>query len=97
VAYTFAKPVVATTVGGLPSMVEHGRTGYLVPPRDERALAEAILRLLRDPALRREMGANARRKLDAECGAEAVARQTLAVYRRALNSEVARKLHSHAV
>ncbi|GEM_PF-111603 len=85
VAYTFAKPVVATTVGGLPSMVEHGRTGYLVPPRDERALADAIVRLLQDPALRRQMGANARRKLDAECGVETVARQTLAVYRRALN------------
>jgi glycosyltransferase involved in cell wall biosynthesis len=97
VAYTFAKPVVATEVGGLPSMVEHGRTGYLVPPRDERALAEAILRLLRDPELRREMGANARRKLDAECGAEVVARQTLAVYRRALNREVAREFHARAV
>ena len=103
VAYTFAKPVVATSVGSLPSMVEHGRTGYLVPPRDERALADAIVRLLLDPALRRQMGANARRKLDAECGVETVARQTLAVYRRALNGvagredRVARELHSRAV
>lgn len=86
VAYTFAKPVVATSVGGLPSTVDHGRTGYLVPPRDERALADAVVRLLQDPALRRQMGVNGRQKLDAECAVDIVARQTLAVYRRALVS-----------
>ena len=52
VAYNFAKPVVATTVGGLVEQVEEGRTGFLVPPRDEVALAERIVYLLRngDPA-----------------------------------------------
>ncbi len=85
VAYTFAKPVVATTVGGLPEMVDHGRTGYLVPPRDERALADAIIRLLRDKELRRQLGANGKRKIDAECSPDVVARKTLAVYCRAIN------------
>ncbi|MBI4787670.1 MAG: glycosyltransferase family 4 protein [Chloroflexi bacterium] len=84
VAYTFGKPVVATTVGGLPEMVEDGRTGYLVPPRDERQLADAIVRLVRDKELRRHMGANGKRKLDAECAPAVVARQTLAVYQRAV-------------
>jgi glycosyltransferase involved in cell wall biosynthesis len=84
VAYSFMKPVVATTVGGLPEIVDDGRTGYLVPPRDERALAEAIVRLLRDKPLRMRMGLNGRRKLDAECAPSVVARQTLAVYRRAI-------------
>lgn len=108
VAYTFAKPVVATAVGGLPSMVEHGRTGYLVPPRDERALADAIVRLLQNPALRRQMGAEARQKLEAECAAERVAPQTLAVYHQALNGAgppadqdqywgAAERLHSYLV
>ena len=50
VAYTFGKPVVATTVGGLPEAVDEGETGLLVPPRDERALADAILWLLDDAA-----------------------------------------------
>jgi starch synthase len=84
-AYSFMKPVVATTVGGLPEMVDPGRTGYLVPPRDERALANAIVRLLHDKPLRMRMGLNGRRKLDAECAPSVVARQTLAVYRRAID------------
>jgi len=84
VAYTHATPVIATAVGGLPEQVDHGRTGYLVPPRDEVALAEAIVRLLSDAELRRRMGRAARRKLETEWSAPVVARQTLAVYRRAI-------------
>src|SRR5436190_7235453 len=84
IAYAFEKPVVATTVGGLPEMVEHGRTGYLVRPRDERALADAIVHLLRDHTLRAAMGRNGSRKLDAECAPSVIARQTMAVYHRAV-------------
>ncbi len=83
-AYTFAKPVVATTVGGLPEMVDHGRTGFLVPPRDERTLAESIVRLLQDGGLRREMGAAGKRKIDSECSPEVVAHKTLEVYHQAI-------------
>jgi glycosyltransferase involved in cell wall biosynthesis len=83
-AYSFMKPVVATTVGGLPEIVDHGRTGYLVPPRDERTLADAIVSLLRDQTLRVQMGLNGKRKLDAECAPSVVARRTLAVYDRAV-------------
>jgi glycosyltransferase involved in cell wall biosynthesis len=79
-AYTFAKPVVATTVGSLPEMVEHGHTGYLVPPRDEQALADAIVRLLLNHELRQRYGANGKRKIDTECSPSVVAEQTLAVY-----------------
>jgi len=85
IAYTFAKPVVATTVGGLPELVDHGRTGYLVPPRDERALADAIVRLLRDRELRHQLGANGKQKVNTECSPALVAYKTLAVYHRALS------------
>ncbi len=79
-AYTFRKPVVATTVGGLPEMVEHGRTGYLVPPRNPLVLAKAIVRLLKDKQLRRQFGMNGHRKIDTECSPDAVAEKTLRVY-----------------
>ncbi|MFX0195379.1 MAG: glycosyltransferase family 4 protein [Candidatus Hodarchaeota archaeon] len=85
VAYTFAKPVVTTAVGGLPDMVEHGRTGYVVPPRDERALADAIVHLLQDKELRHRLGENGKQKIDTECSPEVVAQQTLDVYRCAIN------------
>jgi starch synthase len=87
-AYTVRKPVIATSVGGLPDMVEDGRTGYLIPPRDVTAFAEACVRLLRDVDLRREFGANGKRKLDTEWSADVVARQTLAVYSHALSGRL---------
>jgi glycosyltransferase involved in cell wall biosynthesis len=43
------RPVVATRVGGIPEIVEHGVTGLLVPPADPRALASAIVAVLADP------------------------------------------------
>src|SRR5438067_10927258 len=83
-AYSAGKPVVATTVGGLPEMVEDGRTGFLVPPRDSVQLAEAVTKLLLDESLGRQMGANGKRKMEEECPPRVVAQKTLEVYRRAV-------------
>jgi len=49
-------PVVASRVGGIPEIVNDGETGLLVPPGDDELLAAAIVRLSRDPQLRRSMG-----------------------------------------
>jgi glycosyltransferase involved in cell wall biosynthesis len=83
-AYTLAKPVVATTVGGLPEMVDDGKTGYLVPPRDAEGIAEAVIKLLRDPEARRMMGDQAKHKIESEWSPDACARKTLKVYEAAL-------------
>ncbi len=53
-------PVVATRVGGIPDLIDDGETGYLVPPGDARALAAAILRLLRDREAAGRIGSAAR-------------------------------------
>jgi glycosyltransferase involved in cell wall biosynthesis len=48
-AALLGKPVVATRVGGIPEAVREGETGWLVPPEDPRAMAEAIVSVLADP------------------------------------------------
>ncbi|MCC7209993.1 MAG: glycosyltransferase family 4 protein [Anaerolineae bacterium] len=55
-----ARPIVSTSVGGPAETVLDGVTGFLVPPRDARALAGRIVQLVRDPALRAKMGAAGR-------------------------------------
>lgn len=80
IAYAHGKPVVVTSVGGLPDDVEDGRTGLVVPPRDPAALAGALVRLLRDDRLRRELGEAGRRKLEVENAPELVGRRALEVY-----------------
>lgn len=58
--------VVTTPVGGIPSVVQTGRNGVLVPPRDAEKLAEAIKLLLLDESLRGRMGAVNRRQIEQE-------------------------------
>lgn len=84
VAYANARPVVATTVGGLPEAVADGVTGLLVPPRDPRALADALARVLGEPGLAEAMGAAGRTRLLDDAGEEAVGAATVAVYERAI-------------
>jgi glycosyltransferase involved in cell wall biosynthesis len=50
------RPIVSTSVGGPAETVIDGVTGYLVTPRDSRAIAERVIELLRNPALRKQMG-----------------------------------------
>ncbi len=62
-AYTFARPVVATAIGDIPQVVKDGETGLLVRPDDCQELAEAMLVLLRDPQRADEMGAAGQRSV----------------------------------
>jgi len=59
-------PVVSTTVSGIPELIADEQEGLLVPARDPKALADALVRLLVDPDLRRSLGQNGRHKIQAE-------------------------------
>ncbi|HTS16516.1 MAG TPA: glycosyltransferase family 4 protein [Verrucomicrobiae bacterium] len=82
-------PVLATSVGGIPSMVEHGQTGWLVPPHDPPALASAILQLLQDRNLRARLSSAACRCARERHLPERVAAQTVGAYREILRLEAA--------
>jgi glycogen synthase len=73
-------PVVASAVGGILEVVEDGRTGLLVPPARPDALAEALNRLLADPARGREMGRAGRRRVEEKFSWASVAERTEQVY-----------------
>ena len=62
-AMALGLPVVATCVGGIPDIVVDGKTGVLVSPRDERALATAVLELLRDRPRLAALGRTARQSI----------------------------------
>ncbi len=76
-AQSQALPCIATTVSGIPELIEDGRTGILVPPGDPEALAAALARLIGDRGLRRELGAagaaRVRAAFDMEAGIDALA------------------------
>ena len=73
-------PVVGSNVGGIPELVEHGRNGVLVPPRDPKALAEAIRFLGDRPELRAEMGRRNRAHAEANLSWERMTTRYLATY-----------------
>ncbi|MDT7041804.1 glycosyltransferase family 4 protein [Candidatus Nitronereus thalassa] len=59
-AMAMSKPIVATRVGGVPEVIDHGVTGLLVPPRDPKALGAAILEIVKDEQVRAKFGMAAR-------------------------------------
>lgn len=83
-AMAAGKPVIASRLGGLPLVVEDGRTGLLVAPGDIPALAEAIQRLLDAPQVAEAMGRAGGERVERELNWENVARRYVEVYEAAL-------------
>ena len=77
-------PVIASRVGGIPEIVEDGRTGLLVPPRSPGPLSEAIRRLWDDPTLAHRLGETARTTVVPRYRWEAVAEAIETIYREVL-------------
>jgi len=75
------KPVVGTRVGGIQYVIEDGKTGLLVPPKNSEALAGAIIKILIDEDLAKKMGENGRRLVEEKYTWERVADMTEKVYK----------------
>jgi glycosyltransferase involved in cell wall biosynthesis len=79
-AQAMARPVVATTIGGIPEVVEDNVNGLLVPPRAADALAEKIRAILADPALANRLGQTARAHIEKSCTLDAMGARLLDLY-----------------
>ena len=79
-ALAMRRPVVASAVGGIPEVIQHQRTGVLVPPNDPPALAGAIVQLLRDPQSGAAWAQAGGQLIDAHYGLEQLIDRTAAVY-----------------
>ncbi len=79
-AQAMARAVVATTVGGIPEVVEDGVTGLLIPPRNPEALAEKIAVLLDDPGLRVRLGRTARENVEKDHSLDGMGQRLLGLY-----------------
>ncbi len=77
-------PVVASRVGGIPEYVVDGQTGLLVPPRDPRALADAIWALVANPDVRFRMGQAGRARVGAHFNSQQMVERTRCLYRELL-------------
>lgn len=79
-AMACGKPIVATNVGGIPDLVVDEETGLLVPPKDSKALAEAIKRILRDDDLRLKISKNSRKRIEERFDWDIICDETTSVY-----------------
>ena len=79
-AMACSKPVIATRVGGIPTQVEDGQSGFLVDPMDDRQLAEKIRYLIDNPAKAKEMGAYSRRLAEEKFSSGKIAEKLFQAY-----------------
>lgn len=79
-AMALERPVVATAVGGVPSIVQPDSTGLLVPPKDPAALADGIVRLLSDRDLAAELASAGRKVVERDYSLETMVRTLESIY-----------------
>ncbi|MBW3656176.1 MAG: glycosyltransferase family 4 protein, partial [Gemmatimonadetes bacterium] len=81
-AMSYGKPTIASAAGGIVDIVRDGRNGFLVPPGDASPLANAVMRMMDDPAAARAMGMNGRHDVEARFSWDVIVRRLAEVYRR---------------
>lgn len=90
-AMAASRPVIATRVGAVPKLVIPEQTGFLLEPCDVCGLAAAILRLLREPELARQLGENGRAHVAKHYSAEAMTKNYMGQYQEVLAGRRNRK------
>ena len=80
-------PVLATTVGGAPDVIEHSVSGYLIPPDDLDSLQRGLLTLLADGTLRFRLGSKARARILSDFSLDSVADRLASLYDRLINTK----------
>ena len=96
-AFAFSRPVIATSVGDVPQIVIDGETGLITPPRDGKALADAMERLLVDRALRDTLASGAAKFAQDHLSWPRIAEATCDTYRRAMSAHRSRGARSDRV
>jgi glycosyltransferase involved in cell wall biosynthesis len=84
-AMSCEKPLIASGVDGLLEVIENGVSGILVPPNNERALSEALLKVFDSPELAEQLGNNARKRVRAKFSMETMVNGWIDCYRYVLN------------
>ena len=75
-------PIVSTNVHSIPELIDDGISGILVPPKNEKALADAVIELLNNPVLRYDMGINGRKKINEEFNIEIQVGKQVALWKK---------------
>lgn len=83
-AYQFNKPVITTDVGSLSEVVKNGKTGLLIPPKNVKRLADAIIYMLKNPIKRRDMGIRGHEFSMKELSWDHIAQKTIECYEKEL-------------
>jgi glycosyltransferase involved in cell wall biosynthesis len=79
-AMAYGTPAIVADAGGSPELIVDGESGFIVPPANGRAIAAAILKLQSQPELQRQIGKNARQRIERDFNADRTVKQMLAIY-----------------
>ena len=84
-SHASGRPVIATNVGGNPELVDDGKTGYVIDPKNSNQIAEKIVQILSDEKLARVMSENARKRAEKEFDIRTHVNSILEIYRNVLD------------
>ena len=87
-ALALQRPVVATRVGGIPEVIEHGQTGFLAEPSDASSLARLLQRLVEDLPMAVSIGKAGRTRVEEKFTARTMAGKTAELYEQVLSKEI---------